>query len=186
LYLIAVVLLLAAMVVVACSSDETTVEDDAQMAEGTMDNSNEMEEMGEMPMDEVDETGSAGEMGDMTMGGAPEGLDTSTDRMTDEGLFHVSISSNLEPLVLNEIHSWTVHVETADGQPVENAQISVDGGMPEHNHGFPTTPEITEELGGGDYLLEGVKFSMAGWWELKLNIDDGDQADRITFNLVLP
>ena len=58
--------------------------------------------------------------------------------------------------------------------------------MPEHNHGFPTAPEITEELGGGDYLLDGVKFSMAGLWELKLAIADGDQVDEITFNLVLP
>jgi hypothetical protein len=126
------------------------------------------------------------EMGDMDMGSGPEDLDTSTEKMTDNGHFHVSVSSNMDPLVLNEIHSWTVHVETADGQVVEDAQIGVDGGMPEHNHGFPTTPEITEELGDGDYLLEGVKFSMAGWWELKLNIDDGDQADQITFNLVLP
>jgi hypothetical protein len=127
-----------------------------------------------------------GQMGGMAMGSAPEDLDTATDKMTEAGLFHVSVSSDLDPLTLNEIHSWTVHVETADGQAVEGAEIVVDGGMPEHNHGFPTTPEITEELGGGDYLLDGMKFSMAGWWELKLDIDDGDQSDRVTFNLVLP
>jgi hypothetical protein len=126
------------------------------------------------------------EMDGMAMGGAPEGLDTSTTKMTDDGLFHVSVTSNLDPLTLNEIHSWTVHVETPDGEAVEKAEITVDGGMPEHNHGFPTAPEITEELGGGDYLLDGVKFSMAGWWELKLAIAGGDQADEVTFNLVLP
>ncbi|HCB50857.1 MAG TPA: hypothetical protein DEP47_15400 [Chloroflexi bacterium] len=87
---------------------------------------------------------------------------------------------------MNEIHSWTIHLETPDGQAVENAQIAVDGGMPQHNHGFPTAPEVTEELGGGDYLLEGVKFNMAGWWELKLAISAGDQTDDVTFNLVLP
>jgi hypothetical protein len=169
-YLITFTLLLVAMAVVACGSNETAVEDVAeQPAEMAMDNAADMEEMDEMDM-----------------GGGPAELDTSTDRMTDEGLFHVSISSNQELLVLNEILDWTVHVETADGQAVENAQISVDGGMPEHNHGFPTTPEITKDLGGGDYLLEGVKFSMAGWWELKLIIDDGDQSDQVTFNLVLP
>jgi hypothetical protein len=89
-------------------------------------------------------------------------------------------------LILNEIHSWTVHVETADGEAVENAEIAVDGGMPEHNHGFPTAPEITEEIGGGEYLLEGVKFSMAGWWELKLDITAGGQSESVTFNIVLP
>jgi hypothetical protein len=166
LLLISAILLLVAVTAVACGSDEMAMEDEAEMEEMAMDES--------------------GEMGDMAMGGAPDDLDTSTERMTDEGLFQVSVSTDLDPLPLNEIHSWTVHVETADGQPVEGAQIGVDGGMPEHNHGFPTTPEITEELGGGDYLLDGVKFSMSGWWELKLNIDDGDQSDQITFNLVLP
>ena len=175
LLLLVVVLTLLAVTAVACNSvDEMDLEDESQIGPmATADG-------GEMAMDE-DAT-----MGDMAMGDAPEGLDTSTEKMTESGLFHVAVHSNLEPLVLNEIHSWTVHVETADGQVVENAQLSVDGGMPEHNHGFPTAPEITEDLGGGDYLLEGVKFSMAGWWELKLNIDDGEQSDQVTFNLVVP
>lgn len=135
--------------------------------------------------DEAADNGEMEEMGGMAMGSGPEGLDTSTEKMSENGLFEVSISSNLEPLALNEIHSWTVHVETADGEALEGAEITVDGGMPEHNHGFPTTPEITDELGDGDYLLDGVKFSMAGWWELKLAINAGDQADNVTFNLVL-
>jgi len=166
LFLIPIVLLLVALMAVACGSDEAAMEDEAEMEEMAMEGDD--------------------DMGDMAMGSASEGLDTSTEKMSDSGLYHVSVSSNLDPLTLNEIHSWIVHVETADGQAVEKAQITVGGGMPEHNHGFPTAPEITEEMGGGDYLLDGVKFSMAGWWELKLNIDDGDQADDITFNLVLP
>ena len=126
------------------------------------------------------------EMPGMTMPDVPEDLDTSTTRMTDEGAFQVSVSSNLDPLELNEIHSWTIHIETPEGEAVEDAELVVDGGMPQHNHGFPTVPEVSEELGGGDYLLEGVKFSMSGWWELKLDITAGDQTDSITFNLVLP
>jgi hypothetical protein len=124
------------------------------------------------------------EMSDMAMD-SPDDLDTSTEKMSEASAFMVAISSNMDPLDLNEIHSWTIHVETPDGAAVEGAEIAVDGGMPEHNHGFPTMPEVTEELGDGDYLLEGVKFSMAGWWELKLAITAGDQSDDITFNLVL-
>lgn len=125
-------------------------------------------------------------MGAMAMADIPDDLDTSTTRLTDEGAFQVSVSSNQEPVELNEIHSWTVHVETPDGQPIEGAEITVDGGMPQHNHGFPTAPKITEELGGGDYLLDGVKFSMSGWWELKLVITASGQTDEVTFNIVLP
>lgn len=125
-------------------------------------------------------------MAAMGMADMPEELDTSTTRLTDAEIFQVSVTSNMEPPELNEIHSWTVHIETPDGQPVEQAEITVDGGMPQHNHGFPTTPEITEELGNGNYLLDGVKFSMAGWWELKLTITTGDQTDVVTFNIILP
>ena len=135
--------------------------------------------------DEPEETPTP-EMAAMAMPDTPGDLDMATMKLTEDELFQVMISSNLDPLSLNEIHSWTVHVETADGEAVENAEIAVDGGMPDHNHGFPTAPEITEEIGGGEYLLEGVKFSMAGWWELKLDIMAGDQTDSVTFNIILP
>jgi hypothetical protein len=76
-------------------------------------------------------------------------------------------------------------VETADGQPVENAAIVVDGGMPQHGHGLPTQPQVTQNLGGGDYLVEGLKFQMPGWWEVKFRITADGQSDGVIFNLVL-
>lgn len=72
------------------------------------------------------------------------------------------------------------------GQPVTGAQIAVDGGMPQHFHGFPTKPRVTKELGDGRYLMEGVKFSMNGWWEIKLRIAAVEGTDKVTFNVVLP
>lgn len=125
----------------------------------------------------------------LMMGGeslsAPASLDTSISILTDQELFRVSYSSNEKPLPLNRIHSWTLHVETADGQPVENAELSIDGGMPEHGHGLPTSPQVTENLGGGDYLVEGMKFQMPGWWEVRFDISAGGQSDTVTFNLIL-
>lgn len=125
----------------------------------------------------------------LMMGGesssAPANLDTSTSILTDQELFRVSYSSNEKPLPLNQIHSWTLHVETAEGQPVENAEISIDGGMPQHGHGLPTRPQVTENLGGGDYRVEGMKFQMPGWWEVRFDIKAGGQSDTVTFNLIL-
>ena len=115
---------------------------------------------------------------------APSGLDMSTERTTDNGKFNVSFTSE-EAIVINQMHSWTLHVETADGQPVENATILVDGGMPQHGHGLPTVPQVTEYLGNGDYLVEGMKFQMGGWWEVRFDITDGDVNDTVTFNLTL-
>jgi len=96
--------------------------------------------------------------------------------------FHVSYASKVEPLPLNLIHSWILHVEVLDGKPVENAEISVYGGMPAHKHGLPTAPVVTE-IGAGDYLVEGIKFSMRGQWELWFDIRAGDITEKVKFDV---
>lgn len=123
----------------------------------------------------------------MLMGNAaaPADLDTARSRLTDDGAFRISYAPVEDPIQINQIHGWTLHVETAEGQPVTDAEIRVDGGMPQHGHGLPTRPQVTQNLGQGDYLLEGVKFQMAGWWEIRLAISAGGRSDTITFNLVL-
>jgi hypothetical protein len=125
----------------------------------------------------------------MMMGGsapvASSDLDTSTSVLTDQGLFRVAYASETTPPPLNQIHTWTIHVETADGEPVEDAEITVDGGMPQHGHGLPTSPQVTENLGGGEYRMEGVKFQMLGWWEVKFHISANGRSDDVTFNLIL-
>ena len=103
---------------------------------------------------------------------------------TDSIHFLVSYKSKVEPLPLNRIHSWILHVETGDGKPVEKAEISVFGGMPAHAHGLPTEPIVTE-FGDGDYLVEGLKFSMTGMWQLWFNIRAGDLTDKIKFDIEL-
>ena len=123
----------------------------------------------------------------MAMGAveAPDDLNTSSTRTSDQGLYQVSISSQLDPIAINRIHNWTLYLETADGQPVENAEITVDGGMPQHDHGLPTAPQVTQDLGNGDYLVEGLRFHMDGWWEIKFVIKSAGQSDGVTFNLLL-
>jgi len=61
--------------------------------------------------------------------------------------------------------------------PVYPAAFSVTGGMPDHGHGLPTQPKVTQYLGEGRYLLEGVKFNMGGEWMLRLHILAGDRQD---------
>ncbi|MBW7884236.1 MAG: FixH family protein [Caldilineaceae bacterium] len=108
-----------------------------------------------------------------------------TTRVTDAGHFRVTYRSELDPVSINKIHTWRLHIETADGLPVENATIVISGGMPEHNHGMPTQPQVTANLGDGDYQVEGMKFQMPGWWTVTFVIDDGATQDSVTFNLRL-
>jgi hypothetical protein len=115
----------------------------------------------------------------------PSELDLSTSRLSASQTFRVSYKSALNPIVINTIHSWDLKVESPDGQPVSGAEIIVRGDMPQHGHGMPTEPEAVEGLKAGTYLIEGMKFSMPGWWIVNFHIKSGDREDTVTFNLQL-
>ena len=57
--------------------------------------------------------------------------------------------------------------------------------MPEHNHGMPTQPQVTESQGGGNYRVEGMQFQMGGLWTVTFVIEAGGVQDTVTFNLQL-
>ncbi|ULB12069.1 FixH family protein (plasmid) [Cereibacter azotoformans] len=65
-----------------------------------------------------------------------------------------------------------------DGTAVEGATLTISGGMPAHGHGLPTTPRA-EELGGGRYLIRGLKFTMPGDWELAIAVEAPGLSDRV-------
>jgi hypothetical protein len=117
--------------------------------------------------------------------GVPTDLDYSTTRISDNGLFKVSYTASSGTVPVNQMHQWTLHVETADGQPVEDATIGVDGDMPQHGHGLPTQPRVTKNLGNGDYLVDGMKFQMGGWWLMDFTITANGQTDAVHFNMML-
>lgn len=115
----------------------------------------------------------------------PSDRDYSTTRTSQNGTFKVAITPASDPIPLNRIHTWQVHVEDPGGQPITEANITVDGGMPEHGHGLPTKPVVRQNLGNGSYLVEGMKFQMHGWWVVIFVISAGGKNDSVTFNLRL-
>ena len=115
----------------------------------------------------------------------PADLNLSTTQMSENKLFAVSYRSLRGTLPINRILSWELNVKTADGKPVDNAKISIVGDMPEHHHGLPTQPEIVKGIGPGNYIVDGLKFSMPGWWVVTFHIEAGEMMDNVTFNLLL-
>jgi hypothetical protein len=111
-------------------------------------------------------------------------LDYGSTRWSTKRLFEVSYTSSPAPVPLLQVHSWTVTIADAAGRPVPDARITVLGGMPAHAHGLPTTPQV-QSLGGGRYLIEGLKFHMPGAWVVGLRIKAGALIDSVTFNLQL-
>lgn len=115
----------------------------------------------------------------------PADLDLNTTRLSEAGLYKATILPAVEPIPINQLHTWTLYVETADGQPIQDAAITVEGDMPQHGHGMPTRPQVTRNLGNGDYLVEGVKFQMGGWWVVDFTVKANGGTDKIFFNLLL-
>ena len=99
--------------------------------------------------------------------------------------FVVGYEAELEPLAINRMHRWVIHVERRDGTPVDDATISLVGGMPDHDHGLPTLPQATRYLGDGDYQVEGMKFHMNGRWVITVTIVVDGEPDTAVFELRL-
>ena len=97
----------------------------------------------------------------------------------------LEIFSQLDPLAINTIHSWELVLHTVDGAPLIGAQMSVVGGMPDHDHGLPTSPVVSKEITPGRYLLEGMRFHMPGRWLLTFDVisDQGSESATLEFRL---
>ena len=115
----------------------------------------------------------------------PADLDLGMKHATSHDAFVVELEPPATPAAINQMHAWRIKLATASGEPVPHARIGVDGGMPQHGHGLPTQPRVTRELAQGTYLLEGMKFSMSGWWEIKLAVDAAGVKDTVIFNTLV-
>ena len=104
--------------------------------------------------------------------------------VTDKGL-HIEIYSELSPLGINQIHSWHIRVMDRTEEVLVLEELNVYGGMPEHDHGLPTQPEVTTRLSNGGYLLEGVRFHMQGLWQLQIELIYEGVGDTAIIDFIL-
>jgi hypothetical protein len=103
---------------------------------------------------------------------------------TSAGGAYVATLEPAAPLAVRRLQSVKVRVSDAHGAALEGATLTLDGGMPQHGHGLPTRPRVLPR-GQGDYEIEGLRFSMGGWWELRLGVAGPPGADTITVNVKL-
>ncbi|MGK0297638.1 MAG: hypothetical protein ACI9XC_001251 [Gammaproteobacteria bacterium] len=175
-----VLLLLLAALIVSCGNNQNDTTNTAGVPAGTMAEGNNMniESMGMDGMGTISGVENQVKV-EMTSD------DISESRMTEQGIFQISIQSEVIPIPINQIQSWTLHLQSAAGENVDNAEITVVGGMPLHNHGMPTVPQVTQALGNGNYLVEGIQFHMPGQWLVTLTISAEAKTDSIIYNLML-
>ncbi len=115
----------------------------------------------------------------------PADLDYSRTRSSEAGRYRATIRPDGDSIPKGTLQRWTLHLETPAGIAVDSATVTVDGGMPQHGHGLPTTPRVTRHLGNGDHLVEGMKFHMGGWWVVTFRVASTAGADSVMFNVKL-
>nr|WP_282567986.1 FixH family protein [Devosia oryzisoli] len=114
----------------------------------------------------------------------PADLDYSLSHLSKDGHYQVTLVPGIDPVPVGKMHAWLVDVTDAAGQPVD-ADIVIDGGMPQHGHGLPTVPAVTGKDHHGRHIVGGMRFNMPGWWVLKVEISGTAGVDTATFNLAL-
>lgn len=100
------------------------------------------------------------------------------------GLFQAHLACTAPPSV-GSFQTCTVQLLDADKQPVTDAQVLIDGGMPAHGHGLPTAPVLKSVDSNGNYQIEGLQYSMPGAWLLGFLIKSGQQQDKVVFEFVI-
>lgn len=112
-------------------------------------------------------------------------LDLSTAQPSRQQRYRLTVVQRPEPVPLQEFQSWLLHVEDAQHRPVTGAALTVAGGMPQHGHGLPSRPRVTEQASAGDYRVDGLQFTMPGWWEVKVYVSKDRRDDFAVFNVFL-
>lgn len=107
----------------------------------------------------------------------------SRDQLSRQQRYRVTLVQAPRHQVMRE-ESWLIRITTPDGKPVDGASLNVMGGMPEHGHGLPSQPAVSAGDRPGEYRVEGLSFSMPGWWEVSFYISQNRRDDSVTFNLI--
>lgn len=71
------------------------------------------------------------------------------------------------PVLVNQFYELPLLVTNTDGIGVAGLRLQIRGRMPEHAHGLPTEPQITDK-GQGRYQVKGLSFNMPGRWVIEI------------------
>lgn len=88
------------------------------------------------------------------------------------------VEIDLDDLQTREFLELPFTLQSVEGVAIDGAGIFISGGMRAHGHGLPTAPQAVE-VGGGEYVIKGLKFSMTGNWELSFSVTHESGAEQL-------
>ncbi|OEO28078.1 hypothetical protein VW23_006395 [Devosia insulae DS-56] len=114
---------------------------------------------------------------------APADLDLARTQTSAGGSFVATVAPG--DLAIDRQMTWQFDIKDAQGAPIAASALRVDGGMPLHGHGLPSQPSAPQSLGGTLYEVGGIRFSMPGWWVVKVHRATPDGDDIAEFNFLM-
>jgi len=103
--------------------------------------------------------------------------------VTESGAYLVTLRPREDRFVIGESQAWIASITDSGGHAFTPSVLYLDGGMPGHGHGLPSSPRFTQHLGGADYLLEGMTLNMPGDWRFVVTVGGAAGTDSAIFDL---
>ncbi|MBI5603115.1 MAG: FixH family protein [Deltaproteobacteria bacterium] len=100
-------------------------------------------------------------------------------KKVDEYTIKVEIDRN-PPIVGN--NNVTITISDASGKPVTDAKVKVGYSMPAMS-GMPAMNYKTDMILKGNEYMAKVEFSMAGSWNVEIQITQGQKVKKVKFNV---
>lgn len=115
---------------------------------------------------------------------SPAGLVTSFgERRSHNGRYTAKIV-DASPVAIDAAQSWTLHLSRR-GRRVSHATVAATAWMPDDTVRSPVALSV-RYVGGGDYRIDSLFFTKAGWWNVALVVDGNQGRDSVAFNVVIP
>jgi hypothetical protein len=100
---------------------------------------------------------------------------------SQSGAYLAHYTLDPDPPVTGE-NKLALSIAKAGGAAVPGAELVVTPWMPTMGHGTPVTPTV-ETLGGGDYRVSHLDYTMPGSWEVRIELTDGAVTDQFALDL---
>lgn len=109
------------------------------------------------------------------------------NRLSNGENYRVILKPLRNQLTLHDMQGFAVRiVDRQSNREVQPAELTLSGGMRAHGHGLPTTPRTSTYDKRHGYLVEGVRFQMAGKWFLRVDFLVDNLLDHAEFEVTFP
>jgi hypothetical protein len=108
-----------------------------------------------------------------------------TGGRTRAGHFTVQVVGIGSPEPLNQLHTFELMLAGPDGKPITGAAVDVSGQHRYALNPLPTSPRVRNGPREGSYIVDGLRFHLAGEWRLVFAIEFEQIRDLISLDILV-